>query len=61
MRGCYVKKARTPSLMVEPNSILLYKNSTVCFSKRMNFDVACLMDFRRFPFDSQVLLVTSSI
>ena len=34
--------------------IRLYNSSMIRYSSRLNYDVACTMDFRRFPFDSQV-------
>jgi len=48
-----VKVARVPTLMVKPVSIRLYNDSRVVWSKKMNFDVACLMKFHHFPFDTQ--------
>ena len=60
---------RSPSLMKGASSIRLYKDSTVVYSSRKNYDLACgmvsfafilfflsfhiLQDFRKFPFDNQ--------
>ena len=35
----------------------LYNDSTVRYSTRINFDVACAMDFHKFPWDRQVCKV----
>jgi len=32
----------------------VYPDSTLRYSSRMNFDVACAMDFHRFPVDKQI-------
>ena len=35
----------------------LYNDSTVRYSTRINFDVACAMDFHKFPWDRQICKV----
>ena len=35
----------------------LYNDSTVRYSTRINFDVACAMDFHKFPWDRQTCKV----
>jgi hypothetical protein len=47
------KAIRKPKYLIEPASIRLYKDSTIRYSRRMNYDVACSMSFRKFPFDNQ--------
>ena len=44
---------RKPNFHVQPSSLRLYNDSKLRFSKRVNFDVACQMDFHLFPFDHQ--------
>lgn len=48
------KAVRKPAYQVEPTSIRVYKDLTVRYSSRFNFDVACQMNFRRYPVDEQV-------
>ena len=38
---------------MDPSSVRVYRDGTVSYARRMNFDVACDMDFRLFPFDNQ--------
>ena len=47
------KEIRKPKYLIEPVSIRLYNDSTIRYSRRMNYDVACRMSFRKFPFDNQ--------
>ena len=47
------KAIRKPKYLIEPASIRLYSDSTIRYSRRMNYDVACSMTFRKFPFDNQ--------
>lgn len=48
------KELREPTFHVLPASLRIYRNSMVRYAARVNFDVACNMDFRSFPGDSQV-------
>jgi len=45
---------RQPTYFTQPASVRLYENSLIRYSSRMNFDVACAMDFHKFPMDVQV-------
>ena len=45
--------ARTPRFLIEPSSLDACGNGSLNYAQRMNFDVKCNMDFRKFPFDSQ--------
>ena len=38
---------------MDPSSVRVYRDGTVSYARRMNFDVACDMDFKLFPFDNQ--------
>ena len=42
---------RTPEFEDAPKSIKVYNTSLVRFSKRVNFDIGCNMDFKMFPVD----------
>jgi len=45
---------RSPSMVKSgASSIRLYADSTIVYSSRKNYDLACGMDFRKFPFDNQ--------
>lgn len=48
---------RQPTYFTQPASLRLYNSSMIRYSSRLNYDVACTMDFRRFPFDSQVCTI----
>ena len=48
---------RKPAYYTETASLRLYNDSMIRYSKRMNFDVACPMDFHKFPLDQQVCQV----
>jgi len=48
---------RNPTYKVPPESLRLYEDSSLRFSKRLNFDVACMMDFTRYPMDRQDCIV----
>ena len=48
------KKVRNPTFHQAPASIRVYNDSRFRYSKRINFDVACQMDFRLYPVDKQV-------
>ena len=47
------KALRVPTYYTRPASLRLYKDSTIRYSSRINYDVACNMNFRRFPVDEQ--------
>lgn len=47
------KALRTPTYYTQPASLRVYKDSTIRYSSRINFDVACNMDFHRYPVDEQ--------
>ena len=42
------KAVRTPKYHTKPASLRVYNDSTVRYSSRFNFDVACNMDFHRY-------------
>ena len=47
------KALRVPTYYTRPASLRLYKDSTIRYSSRINYDVACNMNFRKFPVDEQ--------
>ncbi|TRY74426.1 hypothetical protein TCAL_05021, partial [Tigriopus californicus] len=47
------KDLRVPSYYVRPASIRVYNDSRIRFAARVNFDVACGMEFHRYPHDVQ--------
>ena len=50
MPDIFIDKAKTirrPMFFIRPAYLRLYNNSLVKYSSRINFDVACPMDFRR--------------
>ena len=47
------KSIRVPTYYTKPASLRVYNESTIRYSSRINFDVACNMDFHRFPVDEQ--------
>jgi len=47
------KAVRTPTYYTKPASLRVYNDSTIRYSSRFNFDIACNMDFHRFPVDEQ--------
>jgi len=47
------KALRTPTYYTKPASLRVYNDSTIRYSSRINYDVACNMDFHRFPVDEQ--------
>jgi len=47
------KSIRVPTFYTKPASLRVYNDSTIRYSSRINFDVACNMDFHRFPVDEQ--------
>ena len=48
---------RKPAYYTETASLRVYNDSTVRFSSRMNYDLACAMNFHKFPLDQQVCRV----
>jgi len=44
---------RVSSFHTIPSSIRVYDNSMVRYNRRINFDVACPMDFAKYPVDDQ--------
>ena len=44
---------RTPKFDDAPQSVKVYNDSIVRFSKRVNFDIGCQMNFTKFPVDMQ--------
>ncbi|XP_023330045.1 glycine receptor subunit alpha-4 [Eurytemora carolleeae] len=47
------KDMRTPTFFMKPASLRVYSDSLIRYSARINFDVACNMDFRYYPVDDQ--------
>ncbi|XP_023344150.1 glycine receptor subunit alpha-4 isoform X2 [Eurytemora carolleeae] len=47
------KVLRAPSYFIQPASLRVYNDSLIRYSSRINFDVACNMDFHRYPVDEQ--------
>ena len=47
------KELRIPTYFVRPASIRVYKNSKIRYATRVNFDVACKMEFQKYPTDMQ--------
>eukprot|EP00092_Neocalanus_flemingeri_P018558 GFUD01020095.1.p1 GENE.GFUD01020095.1~~GFUD01020095.1.p1 ORF type:complete len:373 (-),score=101.77 GFUD01020095.1:109-1227(-) len=48
---------RVPNFYTTPASIRVYNNSLIRLSSRFNFDVACPMNFSKYPVDDQTCLV----
>ena len=48
------KEVRVPTYFVKPASLRIYDDQTLRYSSRINFDVACSMDFHKFPMDEQL-------
>ncbi|TRY61959.1 hypothetical protein TCAL_10287 [Tigriopus californicus] len=47
------KDLREPTFHVLPASLRVHRDSNIRFAARVNFDVACNMDFRNYPGDTQ--------
>jgi len=47
------KALRIPTYYIQPASIRVYNHSLIRYSSRINFDVACNMDFHKYPVDEQ--------
>ena len=50
-------KMRNPYYKLPTESLRVYEDSTIRFSNRLNFDVACHMDFKQYPVDQQYCIV----
>ena len=48
------KMIRIPTFYVKPASLRIYNDQKMRYSSRVNFDVACTMDFHKFPVDEQI-------
>ncbi len=48
------KDIRVPTYFTKPASLRIYRESKLRYSSRFNFDMACIMDFHRFPVDEQL-------
>lgn len=48
------KALRAPTFHVKPATIRVYPDGTMRYSSRVNYDVACAMDFHRYPVDEQM-------
>ena len=58
MKNSIVDCFRKPEFDDAPESIKVYENSMVRYSKRVNFDIGCNMDFANYPVDMQKCNVT---
>ena len=54
------KSVRKPVFFIPPAYLRLYNDSLVKYSARMNYDVACPMDFKRSVFIFNILLIDFS-
>ena len=45
---------RIPTYFVRPASIRIYNDSKIRYATRVNFDVACKMEFQNYPLDEQI-------
>ena len=48
---------RVPNFYTKPASLRVYNNSLIRYSSRFNFDVACPMEFSKYPVDDQTCIV----
>ena len=48
------KELRIPTYYVRPASIRVYNDSKIRYATRVNFDVACNMNFHNYPMDEQI-------
>jgi len=53
----FAKDLRIPKFMVPPASLRIYRNSTARYATQNNYDVACPMNFRKYPYDTQICKV----
>jgi len=53
----FIDQARTlrePTFHTKPATVRVYADGTIRYSSRVNYDVACAMDFHRYPVDEQI-------
>merc|ERR1719510_1259210 len=48
------KALRVPTFYVKPATVRVFPDGTIRYSSRVNYDVACSMDFHRYPVDEQM-------
>ena len=48
------KEMRIPTYFTRPASIRIYNDSKIRYATRVNFDVACKMEFQNYPLDKQI-------
>jgi len=48
------KALRSPTFEVKPASLRVFPDGTIRYSSRVNYDVACNMDFHAYPVDRQL-------
>jgi len=53
----FAKALRIPKFMVAPASLRIYRNSTARYATQNNYDVACPMNFKNYPYDTQICKV----
>ncbi|TRY72703.1 hypothetical protein TCAL_16186, partial [Tigriopus californicus] len=53
----FAKALRIPTLIIRPASLRIYRNSTCRYATQINYDVACPMNFEKYPYDTQVCKV----
>jgi len=53
----FAKDLRIPKFMIAPASLRIYRNSTARYATQNNYDVACPMNFRKYPYDTQICKV----
>eukprot|EP00095_Tigriopus_kingsejongensis_P012268 maker-scaffold394_size185225-snap-gene-0.24 protein:Tk12268 transcript:maker-scaffold394_size185225-snap-gene-0.24-mRNA-1 annotation:"glycine receptor subunit alpha-2" len=49
-----VKALRSPTVEIRPATLRIHPDGKMRYSSRINYDVACNMDFRRYPIDEQI-------
>eukprot|EP00092_Neocalanus_flemingeri_P091752 GFUD01116408.1.p1 GENE.GFUD01116408.1~~GFUD01116408.1.p1 ORF type:complete len:265 (-),score=41.58 GFUD01116408.1:236-1030(-) len=50
-------QTRSPKYKMPTESLKVYEDSTIRFSRRFNFDVACHMDCKMYPVDQQICTI----
>eukprot|EP00095_Tigriopus_kingsejongensis_P007873 snap_masked-scaffold127_size327531-processed-gene-1.4 protein:Tk07873 transcript:snap_masked-scaffold127_size327531-processed-gene-1.4-mRNA-1 annotation:"glycine receptor subunit alpha-2-like" len=53
----FAKAIRIPTLIIRPASLRVYRNSTCRYATQINYDVACPMNFQKYPYDTQTCKV----
>lgn len=48
------KDLRIPTYNIRPSYLRIYNDSKLFYSARVNYDIACPMDFANYPVDTQV-------